>query len=227
MNVLVAAAHPDDEIIGCGATLRRLADEGANIYTCVLCGNVEARHNRPELDRLNTMAAEAARAVGVRASLKFDFENIKFNVVPHLDLVNAVEQAIMRFRPSWLFTHHPGDLNIDHRLAYDATMAALRLPQRLSADLDATMIRKVLLFEVPSSTDWASPLDQAFVPNAFFDVRRTFASKMKALEHFEGALKPHPHGRSPENIRNLASLRGGQVGIELAEAFYLVRELVI
>jgi LmbE family N-acetylglucosaminyl deacetylase len=225
MNVLCVVAHPDDELLGCGATIRRLRDEGHNIFTCVLCGPADARHDRPDLERLRRVAAEAAEIIGVNESVQYEFKNIQFNVVPHLDMVRAIEETIRRFRPDWVFTHHGGDLNIDHRVCYDATMSAVMLPQRMSSDLPPTQIKRVYLFEVLSSTDWAPPTEPAFRPNSFFDVRGTFEAKLAALDAFEGALKPFPHSRSRENLRNLAGLRGAQIGIELAEAFTIVRDL--
>lgn len=225
MNVLAVIAHPDDEILGCGATLRRLADEGHAVYTCVLAATADARHDRPDLERLRACQAEAERILGVRDSLKYEFKNIQMNAVPHLEIVKAVEAAVVRFRPEWIFTHHPGDLNVDHRVCADAALVAAMLPQRLSHDLPPTLVRRIYLFEVLSSTDWAPPLGEGFRPNAFFDVKATLPAKIRALAAFEGAMKPFPHSRSLENVRHLAYLRGGQAGLEMAEAFCLVREV--
>src|SRR4051812_44609392 len=135
MNILAVVAHPDDELLGCGATLRRLADKGNSVFTVVLCSTADARHARPSLGRLYEIAGESERIVGITDSLKYEFKNIQFNTVPHLDMVRAIETAIEKFRPSWVFTHHVGDLNVDHRVCYEAVMAAVRLPQRRSRDL--------------------------------------------------------------------------------------------
>lgn len=225
MNVLVVAAHPDDELLGCGATVRRLADEGHDVYSVVLCAQADARHGRPELERLHEMASSAAQQIGIRETVRCEFGNIRFNVVPHIEMVQEIERAIVRFRPRWIFTHHAGDLNIDHRVCHETTMAAVTLPQRLSADLPPTLIERVFLFEVPSSTDWAPSTFEPFRPNSWFDVGATLETKIAALESFEGALKPFPHARSAENLRHLAHVRGGQVGIPAAEAFMLVRDV--
>lgn len=165
--------------------------------------------------------------VGIEDSMFFDFGNIRFNAIPHIEIVQAIEQAIEKFKPEWVFTLHPRDLNIDHRVCYEATMAAVVLPQRLTRGLPPTMIRKVFLCEVVSSTDWAAPIEPAFQPNAFVDVSSTLETKLAALAHFEGAMKPFPHSRSLENVRNLAQVRGAQVGIEAAEAFMVVRDLIL
>ncbi len=225
MNVLAVIAHPDDELLGCGGTLRKLANEGHNIFTCVLSANVDARSNRPELARLREVAAASARMVGVEDSLLYDFKNIEFNTVPHLEMVKAVERAIEKYAPEIVFSHHPGDLNVDHRIAWEATMAAAMLPQRLTRNLPTTLIKRIYLFEIPSSTSWAQTPFPAFQPNAYFDITATIEDKMRALRSFEGALKPPPHACSEEKILALAQTRGAVVNVAYAEAFCLVRDL--
>jgi len=224
MNVLAIAAHPDDELLGCGATLARLKQEGHRVFSVILCASADARVDRPE--DLPRYAAESAQMVGIEETMSFEFGNIRFNTVPHIEMVQAIEKAIDRFRPEWVFTLHPSDLNIDHRVCYEAAMAAIMLPQRMSRDMPATMIRKVFLCEVLSSTDWAPPTELAFQPNAFVDVASTFDKKLAALAHFAGAMKPFPHSRSLENVRHLAHLRGAKAGLELAEAFVVVRDVI-
>jgi N-acetylglucosamine malate deacetylase 1 len=225
MNVLVVVAHPDDEIFGCGATTRKLADEGHHVFSVVLCGEAEARYQRPELHELQTIAENARQMVGIHETINYSFKNIEFNTVPHLEMVRAIEAAIVKFSPEWVFTHHPGDLNIDHRVCFETTAAAITLPQRLSSSLSPTHIKRVATFEVPSSTDWAPPLAQAFRPNSFVDVSATLDRKIEALESFRGALKPHPHSRSRENVRNIAAVRGAQINVEFAEAFCIIRDV--
>lgn len=226
MNVLAVIAHPDDEILGCGATLRKLCDQGHHIFSVVLCADADARVDRPA--DLGRIATEAAAMIGVEDSALHHFKNIQLNTYPHLELVRAIEEAIVRFRPEVVFTLHPRDLNIDHRVCYEATMTAVMLPQRLTrSELPVTLIRKVYLCEVVSSTDWAAPVEPAFQPNAFFNIAETLEAKLGALRHFAGAMKPYPHSRSLENVQHLAHVRGAQVGIESAEAFMLVRDLTL
>jgi LmbE family N-acetylglucosaminyl deacetylase len=225
-NVLAVVAHPDDEILGCGATLLRLRKEGHRVFSAVLCADADARMDRPV--EITRYAAEAAEMVGIEETALYSFRNVQFNAYPHIDIVRAIEEAVVRFKPEIVFTLHPRDLNIDHRVCYETTMTALMLPQRLSrTDLPVHMIRKVYLCEVVSSTDWASPVEPPFQPNTFVNVAQTFAAKLEALRHFQGAMKPFPHSRSIENVTNLAHVRGGQVGLELAEAFMCVRDLTV
>src|SRR5437868_4851085 len=98
MNILVVAAHPDDEILGCGATLRRLADAGHNVFSCILCSGAGERFKRPSADRLKQVAKQASSLVGVTDSLEYDFPNIRFNVVPHIEIVRAIEAAITKYK---------------------------------------------------------------------------------------------------------------------------------
>jgi LmbE family N-acetylglucosaminyl deacetylase len=227
LNILAIIAHPDDEVLGSGGTLRKLANQGHDVYTCVLCAAADARHGRPPLDVFREEVAEAHRIIGIKDTLGFEFENIKFNVIPHLSVVKAVEEALLRFTPEWIFTHHPGDLNVDHRVCYEATMAAVRLPQRMSTDLPSTMIKKIFLMEVLSSTDWTSAVDIPFRSNCHVDISDSFEDKMRALRCYANALKPDPHSRSEVNIEAHARLRGAEVNVAMAEAFFVVRDLIL
>lgn len=225
MNVLCVMAHPDDQLLSCGATMRRLANEGQRLFSCVLDSNVDEHYGRADVVGFKEAAQAAASTMGFEDFLWYDFQNVQFNVVPHLEMVRAVEQAILRFRPEWIFTHHSGDLHIDHRVCHDATMAALMLPQRLTTDLPPTLVKKVFVCESLSSTDWAPPTADPFRPNAFVNVSSTFDDKIQALEAFPRALKPFPHSRSTQNLKHLAYLRGAQAGVELAEAFCVIRDV--
>jgi len=131
-------------------------------------------------------ATAAAGILGLQDWAWHEFKNVRFNVVPHLEMVRAVEQAILRFQPEWIFTHQSGDLHVDHRVCHETTMAALMLPQRLTTNLPPTLVRKVFLCESPSSTDWAPPTEVPFRPNAFVNVSSTFDDKIQALEAVGG-----------------------------------------
>ena len=221
-TILVIAAHPDDEVLGCGGTLANLADEGAEICLAFLADGVGARVTGtapviPELTQRRQAAQAAARILGA-ASVHFDdLPDNRLDSIPLLDIVQRVEALIDRHRPATVFTHHAGDLNLDHRLVHQAVMTACR-PQR------GHPVRTLLCFEVPSSTEWQPPGSGApFTPNWFVDIGATLARKLAALDAYAAELRDWPHPRSRQGVEHLARWRGATVGCEAAEAFMLAR----
>ena len=215
-SILVVVAHPDDETLGAGATIHRLAKAGMQIHVCVASGHVNARNNRPDDDCLREDTLNALRRLGVASVELGDFPNIKMNAVPHLDLVQFIEGALDRVSAATVLTHHPGDVNDDHRQVSSACQAAARLPQRRS---NGTRLRDLVYMEVLSSTEWGFG-ESVFQPTLFQEVsEEDVEAKLEALAHYRGVMRPHPHPRSLESIRALSILRGSQCGFTRAEAF--------
>ena len=217
MGSLIVVAHPDDEILGAGglgSTL--LATEAAHVI--ILSGDVDARRDRPEIERLRQNARRACSLVKFREPVFGPFPNIAFNTVPHLEIVRFIESAVASCGATTIITHHPSDLNDDHRHTAHACQAAARLFQRRPG---IAPLERLLYMEIPSSTDWAFPGGNAlFTPTAFVEIGEDGVdAKLKALACYEGVMRPYPHPRSPEVIRGLAALRGGQAGVRFAEAF--------
>ena len=224
-NVLVVVAHPDDEVLGCGATGASLVGAGFSIRTCILSANVSARRMRPSDSQLNEDIRRAQDALGFGAPLLGDFPNIALNSVPHLELVQFIEQAILETEASVLFTHHPRDLNNDHLHVTLACQAAARLSRRRDG---VPPLTNLLFMETLSSTDWSFADGRtAFDPDTFVPVSEEMLKrKIDALACYSGVMRPRPHSRSEEIIRAQAALRGAQCGAEWAEAFQTVMRVV-
>ena len=220
-SVLVVVAHPDDEILGAGGIAGVLADQGHRVTACILSGAVTARDHRPEDHELLDDTLGAASMLGMQTPILGNFPNIKLNTVPHLDLVQFVEAAIVTTGATQVFTLHPGDLNDDHRQVAAACQAAVRLPLRREG---LPKLQGFHFMEVLSSTDWAFPgSGPSFRPNSFFELGEVnLERKLAALACYRGVMRPMPHPRSVEVVRGLAAVRGAQAGMVYAEAFQSV-----
>lgn len=217
MSVLIVVAHPDDEVLGCGATARGLASAGVPVRSCILSGAAAARRKRPGTPKLRSDTEEASRVLGLQSPIIGDFPNIALNTVPHLDLVQFIESAMRSTNATTLITHHPSDLNDDHLHTSRACQAAARLCQR---EPGMPLLEQLLYMEVLSSTDWGFRQQAQFAPDAFAPIEDSWLdAKIDALRCYEGVMRPAPHPRREEAIRSLALLRGAQCGATHAEAF--------
>lgn len=218
MTYLIVVAHPDDEVLGAGASMYRLVQDGHQVCVCILSGAVEARRNRPSIDSLHNDVSASLSLLGVTQVTKGNFPNIQFNAAPHLHLVRFIEEAIVKYRAETIVTHHPNDLNNDHYHTSIACQAAARLFQRRN---DAPPLKELLFMEVPSATDWSLRGSSGqFSPNTFVEVgEEAVQRKIEALAQYRGVMRCYPHPRSAEAIKALAVYRGGQAGMMLAEAF--------
>lgn len=223
-SILVVAAHPDDDVLGCGGTLAKLAAQGAIIHVAFLADGVLSRGKektkRQQELRLRRAAAQTACDILAVKSVSFgDFPDNRMDTLARLDIVKAVEGQIADHRPDTVFTHHAGDVNIDHRRTHEAVVTACR-PQ------SGHPVKTLLCFEVPSSTEWQPPGSApAFAPNWFIDISETLDRKLAALDAYASELRPWPHPRSRRGVEHLARWRGATVGANAAEAFMLGRRL--
>ncbi|CAM1373362.1 LmbE-like protein [Tenacibaculum litopenaei] len=221
---LTVTAHPDDEALGFGASSYVLTQKGHKVFNCILSGSVDARRHRPDIEELEKHTNNAQKFMGAERPILGPFPNIKFNTVPHLELVQFIEKIIEEVQPDVIITHHPYDLNNDHYHTSKACQAAARLYQRKPLK----PLQSLYFMEIPSSTDWAFPVDgQNFVPDTFIEVgEQGIVHKLKALYAYEGVMRPYPHPRSDEAIRALATLRGSQVGKLYCEAFQTAMHII-
>lgn len=225
MKVLVIAAHPDDEILGCGATAARLVAEGHEVHFAILGEGMTSRHaSRTEtaasqLEDLRRHAHAAAAKVGVNSLSLHGLPDNRLDTLPLLEVVKIVEELVDRHAPAVIYTHHAGDLNIDHGVVARAVLTATR-------PLAACPVREIYAFEVPSSTDWAFRcIEPVFRPNVFVDVTRGLEAKIAAMECYESEARAFPHPRSPEALRATAMRWGSVAGCAAAEAFELIRSV--
>lgn len=224
-NVLVVAAHPDDELLGEGGTVRRLVNAGATVRAIILAEGLTSRamtreeSDLSELAELQADARAAASVVGFESIDFCGFPDNRMDEVDLLDIIKKVSQFVDLYRPDTIFTHHHGDLNIDHRRTCEAVLTACRPVGEYS-------VKRIYGFETPSSTEWNYTYAEPFRPNAYFDVSETIESKIEGMSKYrsEGAKAPHP--RSPEALKALAAYRGSNVGCAYAEAFVLLREVL-
>jgi LmbE family N-acetylglucosaminyl deacetylase len=224
MIYLTVTAHPDDEILGFGGSTAVLTSKGHVVFNLILSGDVEARQNRPDPETLKLHTFRAQELVGAEPPILGPFPNIKFNSIPHLDLVQFIEKYMEELQPDVVVTHHPYDLNNDHYHTSKACQAAVRLFQRKPLK----PIKSLYFMEIPSSTDWAFPVDgQTFRPDSFIEIGEVgLSKKLEALYAYEGVMRPYPHPRSEEAIRALAILRGSQVGRHLCEGFQTAMNVI-
>lgn len=223
-RILVVAAHPDDEILGCGGTIARLSTDYA-VYITILAEGVSSRYERRELTKpeelakLHETTRRVAAQLGARELFLLGLPDNRFDELALLDVTKKVENLIAQLQPNVILTHHPGDLNIDHAITFRAVLTATR-------PLPRCPVREVYAFEVPSSTEWAfQRFEPAFRPNVFMDITSTIEVKIKSMQEYESEIRPFPHPRSAEAIRSIAQRWGSVVGLEYAEAFELIRSV--
>ncbi len=227
MNILVVAAHPDDEVLGCGGTMAKHIQNGDEVNVLILAEGLTSRDEQRErekrLDELSNLAEaahEANRLLGAQSLTLYDFPDNRMDSVDLLDIVKVIEAAIDQYSPDVVYTHHAGDVNIDHRIVHQAVVTACR-------PIPGQCVKTLLFFEVPSSTEWQTAGSApSFLPNYFVDIGGNMNLKIQALEAYASEMRVWPHPRSIKAVEYLARWRGATVGVEAAEGFMLGRQLL-
>ena len=223
-KILIVAAHPDDEVLGCGGTIAKYAKDN-EIYILILGEGITSRYeNRQEasaveLSALKHKATEAGKFLGAKDIFFLDLPDQRFETVPFLEITKKIEEFIKKIEPKIIFTHSSADLNLDHRISFNSVMTAARPVKNCP-------VKEIYSFEIPSSTEWSfQKINGAFLPNIFEDISSTLERKIEASKIYNSEMREFPHPRSKEGIEILAKKRGMAVGINLSEAFELIRRI--
>ncbi len=220
-KVMIIASHPDDEVLGCGGTIAKLAAEGKQVEILVLGEGAASRDGSDStaVEQLQNDARKAAKVLGA-ANVRFaSLPDNRFDTVPLLDIIKQIEGVIAEVKPNVVFTQHGGDLNVDHQITFRAVMTAVR-------PMAGQGIRALYAYEVASSTEWAfQRFDPVFRPNYFVDIDGFLEQKILAMEAYGGEIRPAPHPRSPEVLQAMAIARGASVGLKAAEAFETIWQI--
>jgi len=224
-NILVVAAHPDDEVLGCGGTISRLTDAGARATVLILGEGITSRYDQrsdadPELVAKHRERAHKAGAIiGAKQVILIDFPDQKFETVPLLDITKTIEKVIAEVQPDTVFTQHGGDLNLDHVQTFRATLTATR-------PMQGRGVKAVLAYPVASSSEWSfGRFSPRFEPNFYSDVSATLDRKIEAMQVYESETRAFPHPRSPEALRAAAQHWGSHVGLTAAEPFQVIWQI--
>jgi LmbE family N-acetylglucosaminyl deacetylase len=222
MKVLVVAAHPDDEVLGCGGSIAKLAEARHEVFLAILGEGITSRFAAREATdqklilELRETAEKVRDLLGAKKLFPFDFPDNRFDTVPLIDVIKTIERLIEEIKPHMVFTHHPSDLNIDHAITHRAVLTATR-------PLSGCPVKELYAFEIPSSTEWSFGQFGSFQPDTFCNVESTMEMKIRAMGLYETERREFPHPRSPEALEAMAQRWGSVVGLRYAEAFETIR----
>lgn len=226
MKILVIAAHPDDEVLGCGGTIAKLAAQGEEVHILILATGLTSRlgfnlKESPDDLKIHMKRARQAGALLGAKNVNFaGFPDQKMDTLPLLEITQRIEAEIKSVQPQTIFTHHGGDLNMDHSITFRATLTATRPKQN-------NRVHALYTYEVPSSTDYSfQKTSPKFEPNYFEDITKTISKKLEAMKIYKSEIEDSPYPRSIEALENLSKQRGSIVGIKAAEAFQLIRQII-
>jgi LmbE family N-acetylglucosaminyl deacetylase len=222
-KILIVAAHPDDEVLGCFGTVARLIKQGYEAYTLILGEGKTSRdesrvveNKKDEIEVLNSEIQKANDIIGIKKVFVESFPDNRFDSVDLLDIIKVVSKVKEEVKPDIIFTHYEHDLNIDHQITYKAVITATR-------PMKDEITKEIYSFEILSSTEWNYPL--SFSPDTYFDISDTIDLKLDAMKEYESELCQYPHPRSLEGIDLNAKYHAMRVGKRYVEAFKTIRAI--
>lgn len=220
-KILVVVAHADDEVIGCGGAIARHVASGDDVHVVFMADGVTSRSDATSQDQQKRCAAaDNAKAIlGYQEAYYLGLPDNMLDSLPLLEIVKLLEKIILDIHPELVYTHHIGDLNIDHRITCQAVLTACR-------PIPGSTVREIISFEIMSSTEWAGYGTAPFLPDIFIDIDSHWECKRLSLLAYAQEMRPPPHSRSIEHLDILSQHRGFCVGMRRAEAFKLIRRLI-
>lgn len=221
-TILIVVAHPDDEVLGCFGTVAKMIRKGYIAYTLILSRGKTSRGkiDVKEIEDLRQEMLEANNLIGIKKVFQADFPDNAMDSVPLLEIVKKIEEIKNLVKPAIIFTHHIGDMNIDHQITHKAVLTATR-------PMNDECVKTIYSMEIPSSTEWNSfSRETTFVPNVFVDITDTINLKVDAMAFYESELRSYPYPRSLQHIKELAKVNGTKVGLNFSENFMLIRNVV-
>ncbi len=219
-TILVIAAHPDDEVLGLGGTLRKHVEDGYNVQPIIFADGDQVRYGRGQHEALRQSCIASCGELGIEEPIFVGLRDQQLDTYMQLELTQIIEEKVAEYEPNKVYIHHSGDINKDHQVLSEAALVACR-------SKPGSRINSILSYYVPSSTDWAPWVaNRAFLPNWFEDISGTIERKLSALSNYESEIPPYPHPRSIKAITAQAQYWGNMVGVPYAEPFELLRAIV-
>lgn len=218
---MIIAAHPDDEVLGVGATAARHANNGDKVHVLIVSEGEtsRARAKSKNVAVLRNAAIASAKVLGAEKPIFLGLPDNRLDSIDFLNIVQKIEERVLLIQPEIVYTHHGGDLNLDHQIVHRAVMTAFR-------PIPGSSVRKLFSFETLSSTEWSSlSIGPSFNPTHFVNITQTLDVKLAALNCYEMELRDYPHPRSIDAIKSLAKVRGSHVGVPAAEAFEVILDI--
>jgi len=214
---LIIAAHPDDEVLGCGGIIKKYKDD--DFYVLILSAGADTRYEKSMENVLRDNAVSANKVIGTKEIFFENLPNQKMDNIPILEVTQTIEKYIKQIKPQRVFTHHIGDLNKDHQIIAEATFTATR-------PIVGQTVREVYSYNVPSSTEWnLIEGEKIFIPNIFIDIKEEIETKLEAMKCYDSECRPYPHPRNPQSLKTHSNYWGLISGYEYAEPFKLIRKL--
>lgn len=217
MRVLVIAPHPDDEVIGCGGTILKSLAQGEEVFLCVVTTAYPPDWDEKTIEIKKRERLRASKLLGIKKPFFLDLPTTKLDTIPKNELNKKISACVNKVKPDVVFTSYWGDAHSDHQAVFNATVIATR-------PFD-THVKKVLCYEIPSTTDLMPDRKKIFSPNVFVDISKFLEKKLRIMKVYKTELRKYPHPRSIKGLRLHAKERGAQIGVNAAEAFVLVREI--